>query len=81
VAAGFGKDGKGGQCEHSAGKRGFTFAHILSSLQGELQKSREMGAELDNLTWPMNGIHGALGGSLVSAVYSIDNLMLMILLL
>lgn len=72
--------GEGGQCEHSARKRGLTFAHILSSLQGELQKSREMGAELHNLTWPMNGIHGALGGSLVSAIY-FDNLMPMILLL
>jgi hypothetical protein len=35
-------------------------------LQGELQKSREPGAELHNLTGAMNDIRDTLGGSLVS---------------
>jgi hypothetical protein len=43
-----------------------TFDHILSRLQGELQKSRETGAELHNLTGAMTDIHDTLGGSLVS---------------
>jgi hypothetical protein len=48
------------------GKSGLTFDQILSRLQGELQKSRETGAELHNLTGAMNDIHNTLGGSLVS---------------
>ena len=48
------------------GKSGLIFDHILSRLQGELQKSRETGAELPNLTGAMNDIHDTLGGSLVS---------------
>ncbi|KAI0002558.1 hypothetical protein BJV74DRAFT_816541 [Russula compacta] len=46
------------------GKSGITFDHILSRLQGELQKSRETGAELHSLTGAMNEIHETLGGSL-----------------
>lgn len=49
------------------GKSGLTFDHILSRLQGELQKSRETGAELHSLTGAMNEIHETLGGSLVCA--------------
>ncbi|KIK53201.1 hypothetical protein GYMLUDRAFT_116632, partial [Collybiopsis luxurians FD-317 M1] len=45
------------------GKSGLTFDHILSRLQGELQKSRETGAELHTLTNAMNDIHDTLGGS------------------
>jgi len=45
------------------------FDHILSQLQGKLQKSREMGAELHNLTGAINDIHGTLGGSLVHHEY------------
>ena len=35
-------------------KRGLTFDHVLSRLEGELQKSRETGAELHNLTCVIN---------------------------
>ncbi|KAG1860899.1 hypothetical protein F4604DRAFT_1511700, partial [Suillus subluteus] len=45
------------------GKNGLTFDHILSRLQGELQKSRETGAELHSLSTAMNDIHDTLGGS------------------
>jgi hypothetical protein len=48
------------------GKSGLTFDHILSCLRGELQKSRETGAELHNFTGAMNDIHDTLSGSLVS---------------
>jgi hypothetical protein len=54
----------------SLGKSGLVFDHILSRLQGELQKSREMGASLYNLTGPMDDIHDTLGGSLVSVPLS-----------
>jgi hypothetical protein len=47
------------------GKSGLTFDHILSRLQGELQKSRETGAELHSLTGAMGDIHDTLAGSLV----------------
>ena len=43
-----------------------TFDHILSQLQGKLQKSHETGAELHNLTGAMNDIQDTLSGSLVS---------------
>jgi hypothetical protein len=52
------------------GKSGISFDHILSRLQGELQKSRETGAELHSLTGAMNEIHETLGGNLVSATFS-----------
>ncbi|KIK33313.1 hypothetical protein CY34DRAFT_18449 [Suillus luteus UH-Slu-Lm8-n1] len=45
------------------GKNGLSFDHILSRLQGELQKSRETGAELHSLSTTMNDIHDTLGGS------------------
>ncbi|KAJ3853338.1 hypothetical protein EV368DRAFT_39120 [Lentinula lateritia] len=44
------------------GKSGLTFDHILNRLQGELQKSRETGAELHTLTGAMTDIHDTLGG-------------------
>ncbi|KAI0067017.1 hypothetical protein BV25DRAFT_1820172 [Artomyces pyxidatus] len=46
------------------GKSGLTFDHILNRLQGELQKSRETGAELHSLTGAMNDIHETLGGNI-----------------
>ena len=52
------------------GKSGLTFDHILSRLQGELQKSRETGAELHSLTGAMGDIQDTLSGSLV-CVYSL----------
>ncbi|KAG2127123.1 hypothetical protein DEU56DRAFT_706101, partial [Suillus clintonianus] len=45
------------------GKNGLSFDHILSRLQGELQKSRDTGAELHSLSSSMNDIHDTLGGS------------------
>ena len=47
------------------GKSGLTFDHILSRLQGELQKSRETGAELHSLSSGLAEIHDTLGGNLV----------------
>lgn len=46
------------------GKSGLSFDHILSRLQGELQKSRETGAELHSITTTMNELQDTLGGSL-----------------
>ncbi|KAI0360813.1 hypothetical protein OH77DRAFT_1393258 [Trametes cingulata] len=46
------------------GKSGLTFDHILSRLQGELQKSRETGAELHSLSNGLAEIHDTLGGNL-----------------
>lgn len=62
-----GMGGMGGSMR-PPGKSGLTFDHILSRLQGELQKSRETGAELHTLTGTMNDIHDTLGGGLVSAL-------------
>lgn len=47
-------------------KSGLTFDHILSRLQGELQKSRDTGAELSNLTGTLGEIGDTIGGNLVS---------------
>ncbi|KAF5378090.1 hypothetical protein D9615_007607 [Tricholomella constricta] len=60
-----GMGGMGGSMR-PPGKGGLTFDHILSRLQGELQKSRETGAELHTLTGAMNDIHDTLGGNLPS---------------
>ena len=54
------------------GKSGLSFDHILSRLQGELQKSRETGADLHTLSGAMNDIHDTLGGNLVSITTSPD---------
>jgi len=64
-----GMGGMGSGNVRPPGKSGLTFDHILSRLQGELQKSRETGAELHNLTGAMNDIHETLGGSLVRHKY------------
>ncbi|KAF5349200.1 hypothetical protein D9756_009527 [Leucocoprinus leucothites] len=50
------------------GKSGLTFEHILSRLQGELQKSRETGSELHSLNGSMSEIHDVLGGNMPSNV-------------
>lgn len=68
-----GMGGMGGSAR-PPGKSGLTFDHILSRLQGELQKSRETGAELHSLTGAMNDIHETLGGNLVR-IYSCYSLM------
>lgn len=56
-----GMGGMGGSMR-PPGKSGLTFDHILNRLQGELQKSRETGAELHTLTGAMSDIHETLGG-------------------
>jgi hypothetical protein len=48
------------------GKTGLSFDVVLSRLQGELQKSKQTGHELDTLTGAMHVIQDTLGGSLVS---------------
>lgn len=64
-AQGLGGMGGMGGGMRAPGKSGLTFDHIISRLQGELQKSRETGAELHNLTGAMGDVHDTLGGSLV----------------
>ncbi|GLB42942.1 putative cell cycle arrest in response to pheromone-related protein [Lyophyllum shimeji] len=64
-----GMGGMGGSMR-PPGKSGLTFDHILSRLQGELQKSRETGAELHTLTGAMNEIHDTLGGNLPATLPS-----------
>lgn len=59
-----GMGGMGGSMR-PPGKSGLSFDHILTRLQGELQKSREAGADLHSLTSAMNDIHDTLGGALV----------------
>ena len=56
------------------GKSGISFDYILGRFQGELQKSRETGAELHSLTGAMNEIHETLGGSLVSTILPLSTL-------
>ena len=51
---------------HLPSKSSLTFNHILSCLQGELQKSCKIGAELHSLNSSMNEIHDALSGNVVS---------------
>ncbi|KAG6898480.1 hypothetical protein C0993_006583 [Termitomyces sp. T159_Od127] len=63
-----GMGGMGGSLR-PPGKSGLTFDHILSRLQGELQKSRETGSELHTLSGAMNEIHDTLGGNLVCSLH------------
>ena len=63
-----GMGGMGGSMR-PPGKSGLTFDHILSRLQGELQKSRETGAELLSLNGSMGEIHDTLGGTMVSSPF------------
>ncbi|KAI0659051.1 hypothetical protein C8Q70DRAFT_1054345 [Cubamyces menziesii] len=57
-----GMGGMGGNVR-APGKSGLTFDHILSRLHGELQKSRETGAELHSLSNGLTEIHETLGGN------------------
>lgn len=59
------------------GKTGLSFDVILSRLQGEVQKSRETGAELSGLTSAMGEIGDVLGGVLVSAIFLVFRLILL----
>ena len=59
--------GMGSGSVRPSGKGGLTFNHILDRLRGELQKSRETGAELHDLT----DIHNILGESLVRFIDSL----------
>jgi hypothetical protein len=61
----------GGMRPPGSSKTGLTFDHILSRLQGELQKSRDTSAELSNLTSTINEIGDVLGGTLVSFTGSV----------
>jgi hypothetical protein len=70
-----GMGGMGGSMR-PPGKSGLTFDHILSRLQGELQKSRETGTELHSLTNSMGEIHETLGGSIVCIFPSLYYFML-----
>ncbi|ETW78273.1 hypothetical protein HETIRDRAFT_23759, partial [Heterobasidion irregulare TC 32-1] len=54
-------DGMGGNMR-APGKGSLSFDYILTRLQGELQKSRETGAELNSLSGAMNEIHETLSG-------------------
>ncbi|TRM68625.1 hypothetical protein BD626DRAFT_482302 [Schizophyllum amplum] len=54
----------GGPNMRPPGKSSISFEHILNRLQGELQKSRETGAELHTITGAMGDIHDTLGGNL-----------------
>lgn len=47
-------------------EEGIDIRSYFESVASELQKSRETGAELHDLTGAMNDIHDALGVSLVS---------------
>ncbi|KAJ7208063.1 hypothetical protein GGX14DRAFT_455387 [Mycena pura] len=58
-----GMGGMGGSMR-PPGKSGLTFDHILSRLQGELNKSRETGQDLQTLSGAMNEIQDTIGGSL-----------------
>ncbi|PCH39624.1 hypothetical protein WOLCODRAFT_110944 [Wolfiporia cocos MD-104 SS10] len=58
-----GMGGMGGNVR-PPGKSGFSFDHILSKLQGELQKSRDTGAELHSLGGAIGEIQDTLGGNL-----------------
>jgi hypothetical protein len=53
------------------GKSGLTFDHILSRLQGEIQKTWDTGAELRSLSSAMNEINDTLGGAMVSFFISV----------
>ncbi|KAF4562914.1 hypothetical protein EYR36_003347 [Pleurotus pulmonarius] len=66
-----GMGGMGGGMR-APGKSGLTFEHILNRLQGELQKSRETGTELQSLNGTMSKVHDTLGGSLASVASHID---------
>lgn len=45
-------------------KAGFSFDHVLSKLQSELQRSKDTWTELGNITHTMNDIHETLGGGI-----------------
>lgn len=49
------------------GRGALSFDHILSRLQGEVQKSRETGSDLNTVNMLMSTVQNTLGGSLVRA--------------
>jgi hypothetical protein len=70
ASAGSRRDGQDGKRENqSPGKNRLTSDHILRRLQGESQKSHEIGADHHNLTSAVNDIQDTLGGSLVSPTF------------
>jgi hypothetical protein len=66
-----GMGGMGGNIR-PPGKSGLSFELIFSRLQGELQKTKDTGAELQNLTSALGEVQDTLGGALVrfSPIYS-----------
>ncbi|KAK4696397.1 hypothetical protein P7C70_g8387, partial [Phenoliferia sp. Uapishka_3] len=46
----------------STNSNGLSFEHVLSRLQGELQKSRDTSTNLGDLTSTLNDVHDTLGG-------------------
>ncbi|GAA5866455.1 hypothetical protein JCM8547_000630 [Rhodosporidiobolus lusitaniae] len=44
------------------GQNGLSFEHVLSRLQGELQKSRDTGANLADVNSSLTAVHDTLGG-------------------
>ncbi|KAL4073464.1 hypothetical protein J3A83DRAFT_4228791 [Scleroderma citrinum] len=59
-----GNMGSMGANMRAPGKSGLSFDHILSRLQGELQKSRDTNNDLQNLSNSMGELQDILGGSL-----------------
>ncbi|KAM6494638.1 hypothetical protein JOM56_009261 [Amanita muscaria] len=58
-------EGSGKTCiNDEPGKSGLSFDLIFSRLQGEVQKSKDIGAELQNLTTALDEIQDTLGGLL-----------------
>ncbi|KAI5478422.1 cell cycle arrest in response to pheromone-related protein [Pseudohyphozyma bogoriensis] len=47
-----------------SGSNGLSFDHVLSRLQGELQKSRDTGSHLGDLNSTLNEVHDHLGGGI-----------------
>ncbi|GAA5869296.1 hypothetical protein JCM1840_004348 [Sporobolomyces johnsonii] len=43
-------------------QNGLSFEHVLSRLQGELQKSRDTGSNLSDVNTTLNDVHDTLGG-------------------
>jgi len=64
-----GMGGMGGSVRPPS-KSGLTFDHILSRLQGELQKSHKTGVELHSLNGSMTEIRNTLGGTMVGHLVS-----------
>jgi hypothetical protein len=61
-----------GRSMRPPGESGLSFDVILSRLQGELQKSRETGAELNTLTGVMNEMLGGSRPVCIGHIFPLD---------